>query len=55
MGVRVEPEYQDERPGDVKHSLADVSLAREKIGYEPKVYFEDGLARAIGWYRENLA
>ena len=46
--------YTDPRPGDVKHSLADVSLAKETIGYEPKVYFKQGLATAIEWYKENL-
>ena len=54
LGVEVRPDYQPTRPGDVKHSLADVSKAREKLGYEPKVYFEEGLATAINWYRENL-
>jgi nucleoside-diphosphate-sugar epimerase len=54
LGVEVVPEYRDVRAGDVKHSLADVSLARERIGYEPQVHFEEGLAKAIGWYRENL-
>jgi nucleoside-diphosphate-sugar epimerase len=38
----------------VKHSLADISLARQRLGYEPQVYFEDGLARSIDWYRKNL-
>jgi len=47
-------EYADPRPGDVKHSLADVTLARETLGYEPKVYFEEGLRKAIDWYKENL-
>jgi len=47
--------YQDERPGDVKHSLADVTLAKETIGYEPKIYFEEGLEKAIDWYKENLS
>ena len=54
LGSSVEAIYQDERPGDVKHSLADVSLAREAIGYEPKIFFEEGLRNAIDWYRENL-
>jgi len=54
MGTEVEADYQDERAGDVKHSLADVSLAGERIGYVPKVFFEEGLAMAIDWYRENL-
>ncbi|NQU74828.1 MAG: SDR family oxidoreductase [Planctomycetes bacterium] len=46
--------YEPERPGDVKHSLADYSLARETIGYEPQVYFEEGLRQAIDWYKRNL-
>ena len=46
--------YKDERAGDVKHSLADVTAAKESIGYDPKVFFEDGLRKAIDWYRENL-
>ena len=50
----IEATYEDERAGDVKHSLADVSLAKEAIGYEPKVFFEEGLRTAIDWYRENL-
>ena len=54
LDVDVPPEYGPPRPGDVKHSLADISLAKEKIGYEPFVYFDEGLERAIDWYRENL-
>jgi UDP-glucose 4-epimerase len=54
LGTSVEPVYQDERPGDVKHSLADINAAREAIGYEPSVYFEEGLRKAIKWYCENL-
>ncbi|MDP6637003.1 MAG: SDR family oxidoreductase [Phycisphaerae bacterium] len=50
----IEAVYEDERAGDVKHSLADVSLAGEAIGYEPKVFFEEGLKKSIDWYRENL-
>lgn len=50
----IEPEYTAPRPGDIKHSLADVSRAKEVIGYEPFVTFEEGIARAIDWYKENL-
>ena len=46
--------YQAERPGDVKHSLADVRRAKEMIGYVPLVYFDQGLEQSIAWYRENL-
>jgi UDP-glucose 4-epimerase len=55
LGVDVAAEYADPRPGDVQDSLADVSRAAEAIGYEPKVHFADGLARAIDWYRRNLS
>jgi len=54
LGVDTEAEYADPRAGDVRDSLADVTRARDRIGYEPKVFFQDGLAQAIDWYRENL-
>ncbi|GAG26355.1 unnamed protein product, partial [marine sediment metagenome] len=41
-------------PGDVKHSLADVTLAKKTIGFEPTVPFKQGLQLAIDWYRDNL-
>jgi len=50
----VKPEYRPPRPGDVRHSLADYGLARQTIGYEPLVYFEEGLRRAINWYEKNV-
>jgi UDP-glucose 4-epimerase len=50
----IKPVYTDPRPGDIKHSLADVSLAKKVIGYEPLVSFEEGISRAIEWYKENL-
>jgi nucleoside-diphosphate-sugar epimerase len=49
----IEPEYAPPRPGDVPKSLADVSLARELIGYEPSVGFEEGLERTIAWIVEQ--
>jgi UDP-glucose 4-epimerase len=54
LGKNVKSNYTDARPGDVKHSLADISLAKEVIGYEPVVMFDEGLRRAIDWYRNNL-
>ncbi len=50
----IKPVYAPPRPGDIKHSLADVSLAKEVIGYEPKISFVEGIRMAIDWYRENL-
>ena len=49
----IEPDYAEPRPGDVAESLADISLARELIGYEPSVAFEDGLQRTIDWIVEQ--
>ncbi|MBI5723561.1 MAG: SDR family oxidoreductase [Planctomycetes bacterium] len=50
----VEADYQPPRAGDIKDSLADISLARQTIGYEPQVYFGQGLELAIDWYKNNL-
>ncbi|HYN14798.1 MAG TPA: SDR family oxidoreductase [Terriglobales bacterium] len=44
-----------ERAGDIKHSLADVSLAAKLMGYQPVAGFEDGLARTVAWYRTQTA
>lgn len=54
LGRDVQADYQPPRAGDVKHSLADISRAKEMIGYEPEVYFEEGLRKAIDWYKQNL-
>ncbi len=54
LGKGIAPQYAPHRPGDVKHSLADISLAREVMGYRPVVMFAEGLARAIEWYKSNL-
>src|SRR5271154_4690845 len=45
------PIYGAERGGDIKHSLADISLAEKHLGYKPKVNFEEGLRRTVEWYR----
>jgi len=54
LGKDVEPKYVAQRVGDVKHSLADITLAKELIGYEPVIDFRAGLKKAIDWYRDNL-
>jgi nucleoside-diphosphate-sugar epimerase len=50
LGKSLEPIFADPRPGDVKHSRADIAKARERLGYEPVVSFEDGLARTLTWF-----
>ena len=47
LGTRVEPRHVSPRPGDVRHSLADISLARDLLGYEPTVTVEEGLRRTV--------
>ncbi len=54
LGKDIDPIHAPPRAGDVRHSLADVRRAAEVIGFKPKVSFEDGLRRAIDWYRRNL-
>ena len=51
LGTDVKPHYEPERAGDVRHSCADISLATKLIGYEPIVSFDEGLRRAIDYYR----
>ncbi len=46
-GYALDPEFAPPRPGDVKHSFADISLARRVLGYEPRVDFETGIARTF--------
>ncbi len=50
----VRPTHRDERPGDIRHSLADIEKARRLIGYEPTHTMAEGLAEAIDWYVADL-
>ncbi len=54
LGVNIEPEFGPDRKGDIKHSNADISKARELLGYDPDYNFASGLAEAIEWYKANL-
>jgi nucleoside-diphosphate-sugar epimerase len=51
VGVELQPVYAAARTGDVRDSQADISKARNLLGYEPTVSFEEGLRRTIEWYR----
>jgi UDP-glucose 4-epimerase len=50
-GSAAKPRFEPPRPGDVKHSYADISLARTLLGFEPSVGLDEGLARTVEWYR----
>ena len=54
LGVNIEPNFGPDRKGDIKHSNADISKARELLGYDPDYDFATGLNEAIAWYKENL-
>jgi nucleoside-diphosphate-sugar epimerase len=51
LGTNLAPQYAELRAGDVRDSLADIGIARQVLGYEPLVSFEEGLQRTIDWYR----
>jgi UDP-glucose 4-epimerase len=53
LGKDVKPEMCPPRAGDVRHSRADIALARRELGYEPRVTFEEGLAETLQWYQQG--
>lgn len=54
-GKTLETKYEPSREGDIRDSLADIRLAKEFLGYEPTVLFEEGLERTYTWYQSNHA
>ena len=52
-GVPVLPKYAEGRPGEVRNSLASIDKARELVGYEPVVHFDEGLRQTVAYYRES--
>ena len=54
LNADIEPCFGPERVGDIKHSNADISKAKELIGYDPDWSFERGISASIEWYKENL-
>jgi nucleoside-diphosphate-sugar epimerase len=54
MGVNVEKVHTDPRPGDVRHSLADISQAETQLGYRVGADFEEGLRQTVAWYQARV-
>jgi UDP-glucose 4-epimerase len=52
-GADVEPVYEDAKAADARHTHADVSKARELIGYDPSTDVREGVGRFVDWYRDN--
>ena len=53
LNTDIEPDYDKPRPGDIKHSFADISKAKQGLKFEPLVDFREGLERTIRWYQER--
>jgi UDP-glucose 4-epimerase len=53
LGTNLVPRHGPPRAGDVRHSRADIHLARQDLGYDPAVSFEEGLAETLRWYRQQ--
>jgi UDP-glucose 4-epimerase len=53
LGTRIEPVFAPPRPGDVRHSQASISKARDVLGYEPEVSVREGLAETLRWFSER--
>jgi UDP-glucose 4-epimerase len=53
LGTNLEPTHASPRPGDVRHSLADVTAAQAILSYEPEVDFQEGLRRTARWFKEH--
>jgi UDP-N-acetylglucosamine 4-epimerase len=54
LGKDIKPIFGPDRTGDIKHSNADISKAKELLGYDPEWSFERGIVEATEWYKENL-
>src|SRR5262245_18018257 len=52
-GGRAKAKHLPPRAGDIRHSLADIKLARKLLGYKPSVDFESGLRLTVNWYKQN--
>jgi len=52
-GIDLQPQYREERKGDVRHSLANVSKAQQLIGYQPAVTIQKGLQTTVEWYKQS--
>ena len=54
LDITIKRVFKEPRPGDVQHSLADVSLVSKHLSYEPSVDFREEVKRTIAWYRNRF-
>ena len=55
LGTNIQPDFLPPRRGDVRHSQADISKARDLLGYRPEVAVTEGLARTVAWFSRREA
>ena len=53
-GKHIDLVYEDPRPGDIRHSFADISKAREKLKYEPRFKLSKGLKETVKWFQKQF-
>ena len=53
-GCDLEAIYGQRRVGDIPHSLADISKAKDRLEYKPTVKLKDGISKAFEWYHKNM-
>lgn len=53
LGLDIRPHYTEPRNGEVKRFFADISEAKEKLGYNSKVNFDEGLKMAVEWFKQK--
>ncbi len=53
-GSSIKPQHRNSREGDIEHSLADISKAKTKLGYDPEFDVVKGLDLTIDWYKKNM-
>lgn len=54
LAKEIQPKYEEARPGDIRHSLADITKAQEMLGFRPRVSILDGLKSTLDWYRKEI-
>jgi UDP-glucose 4-epimerase len=55
LGTAIQPQHGPARAGDVRHSLADISAARNELNFQPRMSFSNGLEKTIQWYGQHPA
>jgi UDP-glucose 4-epimerase len=53
LGIPADPVFTDSRPGDVRQSCADVTAARDVLGFRPAIDFDAGMAKTVAWFTEH--